>query len=95
MAKKAKKRFSRAISIKKCSKLLEILANMYNFSLRVEWRKRQASTTLLCWDMGSRNEHAQNLALCQVNEFYAEKYFPEVVLCIEFISDILKVRWIT
>ena len=45
--------------------------------------------------MGSRNEHAQNLALCQINEFYAEKYFPGVVLCVEFISDILKVRWDT
>ena len=48
MAKKAKKRFSRAISIKKCSKLLEILARIYSFSLRIEWRKRQIYATLRC-----------------------------------------------
>ncbi len=56
MAKKVKKRFFWGKTIKKCTKLRKFNALICSFSLRVEWRKPQVSTTLSSRDMGSRNE---------------------------------------
>ncbi len=95
MVKKAKKRFFWGKTVKKWYKMLRNPRVYSNFSFYVEWRKSRVDQTLRCGDMGSRNAEGQNLALCQINKFYAKKYFPGLIFAIEFIFDTLVVRWTT
>ncbi len=92
-AEKAKKRFFLGKMVTAYSEMLKIPRMYCNFSLRVEWRKRQISETVRWRDIGSRNENSQNLALCQISKFYAKKYSPKVTFAVESIFDTLEDRW--